>query len=303
MTESIYNYSIIIPHYNNATDLTRCLSSIPLRDDIQIIIVDDNSDPAKVDFAHFPGQNRNNTEIIFSKGINGKGPGYARNLGLEIASGKWIIFSDSDDYFMPGWNDLLDKFRDSQSDVIFFKCKKQDLEGNITDYKMFNDLIDASLNKGNCEPIAYNFPCPWGKFIKRDFIFRNRIRYQQITGGDDILFSIQIAINLKGYTLSDNYLYCVVDRPGSLTRNTQWRVLASYTRACCEAYKMMKAVDKEKIAYNWTSSWWGRLWTEHKFQALCLMPKVAGAMGTIKMLHCFKKATKVGRWDWEIRER
>lgn len=63
----LYNFSIIIPHYNNEQDLRRCMASIPDRDDVQIIIVDDNSDPKKVDFDHFPGLDRKNTDIIFFK--------------------------------------------------------------------------------------------------------------------------------------------------------------------------------------------------------------------------------------------
>ena len=48
------NYSIIIPHRNIPLLLRRCLDSIPRRMDIQIIVVDDNSDPGQVDFEHFP---------------------------------------------------------------------------------------------------------------------------------------------------------------------------------------------------------------------------------------------------------
>ena len=48
-------YSIVIPHYNIPDLLERALNSIPQREDIEIIVVDDNSDPAKVDFEHFPG--------------------------------------------------------------------------------------------------------------------------------------------------------------------------------------------------------------------------------------------------------
>lgn len=51
-------YSIIIPHKNIPDLLRRCLDSIPQRPDIQIIVVDDNSSPDKVDFAHFPGRER-----------------------------------------------------------------------------------------------------------------------------------------------------------------------------------------------------------------------------------------------------
>ena len=299
----MYDYSIIIPHYNNAHDLARCLASIPQRDDVQVIIVDDNSSPELVYFERFPGLGRKNTKVVFSKGEKGKGPGYARNLGMEKAEGRWIVFADSDDYFLPGFSAALDEYRNDPHDVVFFKCLKQDTQGNQSEYQMFNVLIDESFQKGTCEPIAFHFPCPIAKFIKRDFLTRNGIRYQEITGGDDILFSLRIAVHLEAYALSDVRLYCVVDRPGSLTRNTQWQGLASYTGACCKAYDLLKPVSKERIAYHWAASWWGRLWAENKFRALCLMPRVARSMGPVNMLHCFKKALKVGKWDWENRER
>jgi glycosyltransferase involved in cell wall biosynthesis len=48
-------FSIIIPHKNTPELLQRCLASIPKREDIQIIVIDDNSDNTKVDFEYFPG--------------------------------------------------------------------------------------------------------------------------------------------------------------------------------------------------------------------------------------------------------
>ena len=47
------NYSIVIPHKNTPDLLQYCLDSIPVRDDVQVIVVDDNSDADKVDFEHF----------------------------------------------------------------------------------------------------------------------------------------------------------------------------------------------------------------------------------------------------------
>ena len=76
------NYSVIIPHKNTPDLLQRCLASIPCREDIQIIIVDDNSDPEKVDFEHFPGIGIENVQVILSK--DGKGAGAARNRGKVV---------------------------------------------------------------------------------------------------------------------------------------------------------------------------------------------------------------------------
>ena len=60
------NYSIIIPHKNIPNLLQRCLDSIPNREDVQIIVVDDNSDPNIVDFDKFPGLNRSHFEVNFT---------------------------------------------------------------------------------------------------------------------------------------------------------------------------------------------------------------------------------------------
>ena len=69
-------FSFIIPHKNNPTLLQRCVNSIPSRDDIQIIIVDDNSDPKIVDWNALKF-NASNLDIVFAK--ENKGAGYARN--------------------------------------------------------------------------------------------------------------------------------------------------------------------------------------------------------------------------------
>ena len=121
------NYSIIIPHYNRQDLLVRCVDSIPQRDDVEVIIVDDHSDPGKVDFANFPGLHRKNTTCIFSDGKHGKGPGYARNVGLEKAQGKWVIFADSDDYLLENISEIMDRHLNDKEDVIYFKCSKRNV--------------------------------------------------------------------------------------------------------------------------------------------------------------------------------
>ena len=164
------DYSIIIPHYNNAEDLKCCLASIPDRDDVEIIIVDDNSNPGKVDFEHFPGLGRANTKVFFSKGEHGKGPGYARNVGVQQAQGRWIVFSDSDDYFLPSFNDMLDAYKDSDADVVYFKVAKRNLEGEISSYEMFNNAIDEAKQEGKPDAISFGVPSPVAKFVRRAFL-------------------------------------------------------------------------------------------------------------------------------------
>ena len=112
------NYTFIIPHKNIPDLLQRCLNSIPRSEDIQIIVVDDNSDPDKVDFEHFPGVGEPCVEVYFTK--EGKGAGYARNVVLKHAKGKWLLFADADDLFSYKLNSILNLYVDKDVDVIFF---------------------------------------------------------------------------------------------------------------------------------------------------------------------------------------
>jgi glycosyltransferase involved in cell wall biosynthesis len=66
--------------------------SIPRRKDIQIIAVDDNSDENKVDFSKFPWLDDKHVEVYIKE--EGKGAGYARNVGMEHANGKRLLFAD-----------------------------------------------------------------------------------------------------------------------------------------------------------------------------------------------------------------
>ena len=112
------NYSIIIPHRNIPLLLRRCLDSIPRRMDIQIIVVDDNSDPGQVDFEHFPGLDEPCVEVYFTK--EGKGAGYARNIGLKHAKGKWLLFADADDFYKESLLLSLDPYIDATFDIVYF---------------------------------------------------------------------------------------------------------------------------------------------------------------------------------------
>ena len=121
------NYSIIIPHKNTPELLRRCIKSIPQRDDLEIIIVDDNSSKEIVDFDNFPGLNRKNTTVIFNK--EGKGAGNARNIAIPKTNGKYVIFADSDDFFNDYFIDILNDYCNKDFDIVYFtfynerKCK------------------------------------------------------------------------------------------------------------------------------------------------------------------------------------
>ena len=218
-----YNFSIIIPHKNTPDLLKRCVSSIPRREDVQIIIVDDNSDEKIVDFEHFPFLDTPNITVVFDK--SSKGAGHARNIGLEKAEGKWYIFADSDDFFFYSINQAMDNCLQSTADIIYFKSTNLDSNtyqlgnrrSNIT-----NNSVDAFLKgKTNGEHlIRMRHPAPWGKIIRAELVSKNSILFEEIPRANDYKFSYLCGYYAKKVEAYDISLYCITSRDNNLTSAT-----------------------------------------------------------------------------------
>src|SRR5690554_7988035 len=103
-----FKYSVIIPHYNCEDGLERLLKSIPNKDTIEVIVVDDRSSTELfkdvINKSHLV-----NISGYINEGV--KGAGAARNIGLEKAKGEFLVFADSDDFF------TLDAFKSIENAV------------------------------------------------------------------------------------------------------------------------------------------------------------------------------------------
>lgn len=207
----MYNYSFIIPHKNSPGLLQRCLDSIPSYDDIQVIIVDDNSDENKVDFSCFPGLDRDNTVCIFNK--EGKGAGHARNLALKKATGKWLVFADADDYFAPSFKDILEKYReDDDTDMVFFNYCKVTSSGAMITLPITRHI--SNYNKGRMfseKVLRYSAWSPWSRMVKRELSESNNILFEELPFSNDMMFVLRntaLAANIRAENIMAYYYYC-----------------------------------------------------------------------------------------------
>lgn len=209
------NYSIIIPHYNIPDLLGRCLRSIPERDDVQVIVVDDNSPGNDHYLETYPELQRKNVEFYPTK--DGLGAGHVRNIGLSHAKGKWLVFSDSDDFFVEDFAEILDKYVNDPHDIIYFNIKSCDCYDITKQYPA--DKLRVYKETGNDIYLRICYTEPWGKFIKRNLVTDNNITFQETKAHNDLLFAVKTGLQAKTVVAVDHPLYWYVIREGSLGHN------------------------------------------------------------------------------------
>lgn len=210
------NYSIIIPHYNTPDLLARCIDSIPQREDIQVIVVDDNSPGNETYLSTIPELSRENVEFHITK--DGLGAGHARNIGLAHATGKWLLFSDSDDFYVDDMDSILDEYLDDLSDIIYFNIESCDCYNTNIRLIAKNKerLFREYKNTGNELVFRVGYTEPWGKIIRRQFIIDNGIFFQETKAHNDLLFSVKSGVLANRIKVVDRPLYWYVFREGSL---------------------------------------------------------------------------------------
>lgn len=212
-------FSIIIPHHNNPQLLDRCLASIPQRKDIEVIVVDDNSE--KHLLPQIEGICRNYSNVRYTLTREGLGAGYARNVGLKMLRSKWVLFADADDYFLPEAWHCLDMHKDDTADIIYFHsiCRYSDTLEPGDRHLQLVQKIDDYINNPNDTTegrLRYNYNEPWGKMIRVSLLQEHQIVFEQTRWGNDMHFSTVVGASAKHIAADPTAIYCVTIAHGSL---------------------------------------------------------------------------------------
>lgn len=219
MTDIVY--SIIIPHKDIPELLNRCLSSIPFRDDIQIIVVDDNSvNPICVEKLPHNGYKN----FLFIQDYEQKGAGHVRNIGMKYALGRWLLFIDADDFYSKDAFSLFDQYSDSNYDIVHFNqegCYSDNIKEYSNRCEMFSRVIREyclNPNEDNEDKLRYSMHTPYVKMIKREMVVNNNILFDESIGSNDVMFSAKIGYSARKVFAVDKIAYYVTVRRGSLTK-------------------------------------------------------------------------------------
>lgn len=236
------NYSIIIPHYNIPELLIRCIRSIPERNDVEVIIVDDNSPDGENYPQRYSDLKRNGlTYIHLDKNIGGGG---ARNIGLKHAKGKWLIFADADDFFNYCFNDVLDEYIDCHSDVIYFKANSIDTLTYINTERALGrcNRVDCYLKQPNEKSeffLRFETGEPWCKIIRRDITEANKIEFEETPINNDTRFAYLVGYYAKTIGADKRAIYCLTDREKSVSRTLTPKLNLVRLSVYCRKYNFL----------------------------------------------------------------
>lgn len=215
-------YSVIIPVYNAEKTLRRCVDSVLNQNygDMELLLINDGSTDGSLDICN--GYRSFSPQVRVIDKPNG-GVSSARNAGLRIAEGEYILFVDSDDYVSDTFFSELDNLCPGKDyDYVQFSYRKTDGK-HLTECRLENRLAegaDACSDVFSRGLYDKSINSPWGKRYKRAKIIAGHLEFpEDISIGEDKLFNLKYAFLCQNALYSDRVLYYVsLENQDSLSR-------------------------------------------------------------------------------------
>lgn len=220
--------SIIIPIYNVENYIEKCIDSAVNQTygKIEIICVNDGSTDNSMKIVQKKVNNDIRVQIV---NIENSGLSVARNIGLERAEGKYIMFLDSDDYLtLDAIENLLECAEKNSTDILFFgaetvfenkKVERQHSEyaeyyNRNSEYPQVYEGEELFVNLMN----SYDFkPSACLMLIKRQFLESVHVKFYPGILHEDNLFTVQLLHYAKRAMVMDRIFYKRLVRGGSIT--------------------------------------------------------------------------------------
>ena len=237
--------SIVMPVYNVEKYLERTLETLLNQKlkNIEIICIDDGSTDGSLDILQ-KYQKKDSRIKVFQQ--ENKGAGAARNLGLDNASGEYLLFLDSDDIFDENLcNEVYYQSIRKKADVCMFGAQRLDMQTLKTEpmewvlRKSEIPMNNLFSGKSACNKLfQMTSGCPWSKMFRREFVVENGIRFQDLKNTNDAFF---IRMNMALANRITTVKRCFVTYRYNEGNNIQ----SNKSKAPLEFYEAFKEMKRE----------------------------------------------------------
>jgi glycosyltransferase involved in cell wall biosynthesis len=205
--------SIVIPVYNAAKYIEKCLNSVLKQtyDNIEVIIVNDGSEDNSKQICESYASSYKQIKVINQKNM---GPSRARNRGIEESTGKYIQFVDSDDVVESEMTQKLVDAINSEVQLVICGYKKIYLESRVE--KTVDNIphpsgikdIHVFLNDFGTYFEQILISSPWNKLYISDIIKENKLYFDpNVNLGEDLLFNLSYMKKCNKINIIQDTLY------------------------------------------------------------------------------------------------
>lgn len=213
--------SVVVPVHNGEKFLTQLIGSIASQDftDYEVIFVNDASTDRTGDILlEAPAFNPRIRFMV----ANCKNAGDARNLGLEKALGKYVLFLDADDFVAKNmFSKICSAAASNCADIVLFGGRRYDeVEKKLSEKREFvrADLapsgVFSSIDAAQ-RLFQITTPCPWNKLFCREFLESNSLRFDSLGNAEDLSFSLgALALANRIVVLDEDYIRYRVNTGG-----------------------------------------------------------------------------------------
>ena len=201
--------SVIIPVYNAEKFLSVCLESLLIQtlQDFEVIVVDDCSTDNGVAIVENYLERFGGRLKIAELSENSGGGGLPRNVGLEIAQGKYVFFADSDDLFVDAALETLYNFAEK------YRANDFVVEEPTLETTNLVERLEKFLSAKFCWS-------PWAKFMRRDFLLANEITFPQMTVAENVIHTFKLICTAERWLRVPEPLYINRTNSESLRERT-----------------------------------------------------------------------------------
>lgn len=218
--------SIIVPVFNAEKHIARCLGGLAAQKlaGIELLFINDGStDSSLAMLEKWKSENPNlNLRIITQKN---QGVAAARNVGLDEAGGKYIMFCDSDDLFEPNACERMVSVMEADGELAFAQCCV-DVEVGEGDHssarlwgiKSFTPEVFGKVDISDPAAISQSFEFVlWNKIFRKSIIDEFQIRFPIVKAHEDDAFMYMLRSVAKSAVYIEDKLYHHLIREDSLT--------------------------------------------------------------------------------------
>ena len=218
--------SIIVPVYNVEAFLTKCVDSLLAQDlpadDYEIIIVDDGSTDGSGALADALATEHGNIRVIHqrNRGLSG-----ARNAGIPVASGTYVMFVDSDDFLCPNvLGTLVGLMESKELDILRFNYQNVNMDGAVFEpnkyVKPFVDYSDEVCDGETFLNERLGYACyAWQFLVKASILRKEGNGFKEGIYFEDVEWTPRILLQARRVASTDTLVYNYLFRTGSIARN------------------------------------------------------------------------------------